>query len=66
VQQQNSAGNAAAHASGNYPNDQENLKSYISDLKKAAVGNKKGRGNASNQRGTNGVLVSSRKFNQIL
>jgi len=30
-----------------FPNDQENLKSYISDLKKAAVGNKKGRGNAS-------------------
>lgn len=31
-------------------NDQENLKSYISDLKKAAIGNKKSRGNASQSR----------------
>jgi len=34
----------------NYNNEQENLKSYITDLKKAAVGNKKGRGNVSNPR----------------
>jgi hypothetical protein len=30
---------------GGYGNEQENLKSYIIDLKKAAGGNKKGRSN---------------------
>lgn len=31
-----------------YQSEQENLKSYITDLKKAAIGNKKTRGNAQN------------------
>lgn len=29
-----------------YNHEQENLKTYITDLKKAAIGNKKSRGNA--------------------
>jgi hypothetical protein len=32
-----------------YISEQENLKSYISDLKKAAIGNKKSRGGAASR-----------------
>ena len=49
---QNNAANGGGHQGGNqYPADPDNLKSYISDLKKAAIGNKKSRGNASHSRG---------------
>jgi hypothetical protein len=47
-----------------YQTEQDNLKSYITDLKKAAVGNKKTRGNALNVKGTaNGAIVTGNKVN---
>jgi hypothetical protein len=39
-----------------YQAEQDNLKSYITDLKKAAIGNKKTRGNASNIKGATAVM----------